>query len=79
MTPNPITEEIRAIRHKLAAEQDNDVTRIGNELRRKQAESGRRIVRLAPRPPELQATNKPLQPSGGSGVSNIDASSPAAG
>lgn len=79
MTPNPITEEIRSIRHQLAAEQGNDVSRIGAELRRRQAISGRRVVRLAPRTPEQRATNKPLQPSGGSGVSELDTSSPAAG
>jgi hypothetical protein len=34
---------------------------------------------LAPRSPDRIATNKPLQPSGGSGVSPMDTSSPAAG
>ncbi|MFN7890847.1 MAG: hypothetical protein ACK5OC_11195 [Pirellula sp.] len=79
MIPNPITEEIRAIRHGLAAELGNDVFRIGLDLRRRQAESGRRIVKLPPRSPEPNTTNKPLQPSGGSGVSTMDTSTPAAG
>jgi hypothetical protein len=79
MIPNFITDEIRAIRHQLAAEQGNDVSRIGNELRRHQVESGRRIVKLPARSPETRATSKPLQPSGGSGVSNLDTSTPAAG
>ncbi len=51
MVPNPITEEIRAIRHRLANEFDNDVYRIGAELRRRQAASGRRVVRLPKRSP----------------------------
>ena len=61
MTPNPITEEIRAIRHLLAAQQGNDVFRIGAELRRRQSESGRRVVRLPPRTPVSQPTIKALQ------------------
>jgi hypothetical protein len=79
MTPNPITEEIRSIRHQLAAEQGNDVSRIGAELRRRQALSGRRVVRLAPRTPERRATNNPMHPSGGSADSGMDTSTPAAG
>ena len=35
MTHNPITQEIREIRHQLAAQQGNDVHRIGEELRRR--------------------------------------------
>ena len=51
MVPNPITEEIREIRHRLAAQFDNDVFRIGAETRRRQATSGRRVVRLPSRTP----------------------------
>jgi len=72
MTPNPITEEIRSIRHQLAAAQGNDVSRIGAELRRRQAISGRRVVRLAPRTPDQGATNNPMHPSGGSTASGVD-------
>ena len=53
MVHNPITEEIREIRHRLAAEFDNDVYRIGAETRRRQAESGRRVIRL---PRRVQAS-----------------------
>jgi hypothetical protein len=49
MVPNPITEEIREIRHRLAAQFDNDVLRIGAETRRRQAASGRRAIRLPSR------------------------------
>ena len=51
MAPNPITEEIREIRHRLAAQFDNDVFRIGAETRRRQATSGRRVIRLPSRTP----------------------------
>lgn len=51
MVPNPITEEIREIRHRLAAQFDNDVFRIGAETRRRQATSGRRVIRLPSRMP----------------------------
>jgi hypothetical protein len=79
MIPNPITDEIRAIRHQLAAEQGNDVFRIGNEMRRNQTESGRRIVKLPARSPEINTTNQTLKTSRGPGVSNLDTSSPAVG
>ncbi len=51
MVPNPITEEIREIRHRLAAQFDNDVFRIGAETRRRQATSDRRVIRLPRRTP----------------------------
>lgn len=47
MERNPITEEIRAIRHRLAEQFDNDVERIGEETRKRQAASGKRVVSLA--------------------------------
>lgn len=69
MVRNPITEEIREIRHRLAAECDNDINRIGAELRHQQAESGRRIVRLPKRTPTATTTNQAIQRSGGPSVS----------
>jgi hypothetical protein len=47
-----ITEEIRDIRHRLAAQFGNDVSRIGEDLRRRQAMGGRRIVKLPKRTPQ---------------------------
>jgi hypothetical protein len=59
MFRDAITEEIREIRHQLAARFDNDVDRIGDDLRRREADAGRRIVRLPRRPPRAAAaTNK---------------------
>ena len=51
MVSNPITEEIREIRHRLAAQFENDVFRIGAETRRRQAISGHRVIRLPSRTP----------------------------
>jgi len=65
MVHNPITEEIREIRHRLAAQFDNDVYRIGAEIRHRQSKSGRRIVRLPSRQPVVSnAKNKSLNASG---------------
>jgi hypothetical protein len=63
MVHNPITEEIRDIRHRLAAQLGNDVRRIGAELRRRQAASGRRLVRLPKRAPVASALNQAVHPS----------------
>jgi hypothetical protein len=56
MIRNPITVEIREIRHRLAAHFDNDVYRIGAETRRRLAAPGRRVVRLPKRPPVAAST-----------------------
>jgi hypothetical protein len=64
MAHNPITEEIREIRRRLARQFDNDVYRIGAELRRRQTASGRRVVRLPRRQPVTTTTNKSVNPSG---------------
>ena len=50
MMPDP-TDEIRAIRHKLAAMFDNDVRRIGADIRRQRRESGRTYLTLPKREP----------------------------
>ena len=69
MLINSITEEIREIRHELAAQCGNDVFRIGAELRRHEKESGRQIVRLPKRTPTECTTNKPLVRSDSSATS----------
>lgn len=48
---NSPTDEIRAVRHELASRLDNDVRRIGDDLRRQQRESGREYIRLPSRAP----------------------------
>ena len=51
MVHDSITEEIRAIRHALAAKFENDVSRILADARKQQAASGREFVRLPKRQP----------------------------
>jgi hypothetical protein len=55
MIVDPITEEIRAIRHTLAAQYDNDVKRIFEAVRQAEQASGREFVSLPPR-----AVGKPI-------------------
>lgn len=65
MIRNPIIEDIREIRHRLAAQFDNDVYRIGAEIRRGQAASGRRVVRRPRRQPVASnTTNQSMHPTG---------------
>lgn len=60
------TDEIKSIRRQLAAKFDNDVRRIGADIRRFQRESGRTYVTLPRREPALAhaANNKAIQRSG---------------
>jgi hypothetical protein len=50
MQSDPITEEIRNIRHSLAAQFDNDVSRIFADVRQREASDGRIYVALPKRP-----------------------------
>jgi len=61
MIPNP-TDEIRAIKRKLAAACGNDIHRIAENARRRQRESGRQSVKV-PQPTAENTTNKNRQPS----------------
>lgn len=49
MHVDPITEEIREIKRSLARKFDNDLDRIGADLRRREKESGRAFARLPKR------------------------------
>lgn len=44
MSDNPIVEEIRAIKHKLAAECDNDIKKIMERTRKSQENDGRTYI-----------------------------------
>jgi len=57
------TDEIRAIKRKLAIECGNDIHRIAEDARRRQRKSGRHSVSV-PQPAGENTTNKGLQPSG---------------
>lgn len=61
MTPIDPTEEIRAIKRKLAAEFDFDVHRIAEDLRRRQAVSGRTYVTRPPKRVEPSAQCEPAE------------------
>lgn len=54
--PDSPTDEIRAIRHELAAKFDNDIKRIGEDLRLRQQASGCEYIRLPKRIPHSQHT-----------------------
>jgi hypothetical protein len=56
MFPPDPTDEIRAIKRKLAAECDFDIHRIAEQARRHQRESGRKSVTLPPRPVPAEST-----------------------
>ena len=76
---NPITDEIRQTRHRLAAECGNDVYRIGEELRRQEQKSGHKVVRLPKRNPAPITTNQAMHPSGGGSPFRSGDSTAAAG
>ena len=59
MVHDSITEEIREIRHRLAAQFDNDIYRIGEDLRQRQATAGRKVVQLPKRPPRTTESPRP--------------------
>lgn len=55
MPSDPITEEIRNIRHNLAAQFGNDISRIFADARQREASDGRTYVTLPKRPARTQA------------------------
>lgn len=65
--PDPIVEEIRAIKHKLAAECDNDISKILEHARKGQKNDGRtyiteplRRMKRTPIPPLDTASGSPV-------------------
>jgi hypothetical protein len=71
MTPMTPTEDIRAARHRLAAQFDNDLDRIVADLRRQQMASGREYMTLPSRPPRRdRTTNQAMHPSGNKRIEN---------
>jgi hypothetical protein len=63
MNYDAIIEEIREFRHCVAARFDNDVYRIGAEIRRGQLASGHRVVqRPRRRPVTSHAANQSTYP-----------------
>lgn len=66
---NPITQQIRESRHRLAAKFDNDLDRIVDDLQRQQRESGRHVI---------DRSKKAMQRSGDGDVSDKGDSPPTA-
>jgi hypothetical protein len=50
---NPIIGEVRAAREALAKESGDDIERIVEAARQRQAESGRTVVTLPPKTPQV--------------------------
>ena len=71
MIPDP-TDEVRAIKRKLAAECDFDIHRIAEQARRRQRESGRKSVTLPPRPTAESATSQPAPSTSASSVDRCE-------
>ena len=65
---DPIVDEIRSTRERLAMSVGGDIHSIAMAARRRQEQAGTKTVTRPARRPE-PSRNKPLQPSGGSGVS----------
>jgi bisphosphoglycerate-dependent phosphoglycerate mutase len=53
MWKDDIVEEVRDARRKIGAEHDHNLRRLVKDLRRMQLTSGRKVVKLEPRPPRL--------------------------
>lgn len=49
MKPDPIVEEIHAVREALSRSSDDDLRKIAEAARARQVQSGRTAVRLPPR------------------------------
>ena len=47
--PDPVLEEIHAIREAIAKASEHDLQKIAEAARSRQVESGRKAVRLSPR------------------------------
>lgn len=60
MTMKTPTDEIREIRHQLAAKFDNDLHRIVEDLMQQQRESGRTYITLPRRVPEGYVAIPPM-------------------
>ena len=70
---NPITQQIREARHRLAAKFNNDLDRIVDDLQRQQRESGRHYVDRS-----KKSTNHAIQRSGSGDGTGSGESTPAA-
>jgi hypothetical protein len=49
--PDPIVDEVRAARDAIAKESDYDVEKLAQAIKAREAQSGRKFVRLPPKKP----------------------------
>ena len=75
---DPIVEEIRSTRERIALESDCDIHAIAEAARKRQQQSGVQTVSRPRRTAELSRNNA-MHPSGGSSIPGMDTSTPAAG
>lgn len=54
--PDPIVDEVRSARDAIAKEFDYDIERIARAVKARETQSGRKVVRLAPK--RIIATQK---------------------
>jgi hypothetical protein len=57
MTRDPIVEEVHRAREVLLARFNGDLHALVQDVRRREADSGRRVVHLQPRPPADRQTD----------------------
>ena len=69
---NPITQQVRDARHRLAEKFNNDLDQIVDDLQRQQRESDRQYVDRS-----KKSTNNAMQRSGGGEVTENGESTPA--
>jgi hypothetical protein len=75
---DPIIDEVRSTRERLAMASGGDIHSIAEAARKRQEASGTKTVSRPTRKAEI-SRNNPMHSSGGSAVSGKDTSTPAAG
>ncbi len=60
MLNDEIVEEIHRVRAEYAAKFDYDIDRMYEDIRKRQAASGRKFVSFPPRKPAVNHTRKPV-------------------
>lgn len=77
---DPVIEQVRAAREHLAQEAGFDIHQIAQNARLRDEKSGANLLTRSRRLPLGQESrNNAMHPSGGSAVSGMDTSTPAAG
>jgi hypothetical protein len=77
MLDDSITEEIRGIRRKLAAQFENDVSRILADVRQHEASDGRAYIALPKRPARREMAEQTHSPAPAGPIPSATSSPPA--